>query len=62
MKRTLTLKREDLTALSLDELGAVAGGDADAFTGQPRSCPLADCANISRLFVMTCACQSYPNC
>ena len=59
MKRSLTLKRESLASLTADDLGGVVGG---AITGQARTCPLADCLDVSRLFVMSCPCQSYPNC
>ena len=44
MKRSLTLRRESLAALSDDQLGEVAG--AHAITAQGATCPLLDCVGL----------------
>ena len=46
MKRTLTLGRETLADLAVDELTGVVGA-APAPTGLDRTCPLRDCLNES---------------
>jgi hypothetical protein len=45
MKRTLSLKREALTELSADDLGAVAGGALPSGL----SCPIQTCLCISNI-------------
>ena len=56
MKRTLGLKRESLTDLTIDELTGVAGAGADAPSGL--SCPVTDCAGIT----LPPRCYSVPWC
>ncbi|HEV2891903.1 MAG TPA: class I lanthipeptide [Frankiaceae bacterium] len=44
MRKTLSLRRETLAALTADELTAVAGGDATG--GCPRTLRLAECLSF----------------
>ncbi|HEV2891196.1 MAG TPA: hypothetical protein VGX28_12545 [Frankiaceae bacterium] len=48
MKRTLTLSREHLAALTGDELSDVVGAAAAAITVDGKTCPLiGGCINVS---------------
>lgn len=53
MKRTLVLRREPLSELTVDELGAVVGGHA--LSGL--SCPARDCLDM-----LTTRCNTTPWC